>query len=99
MSEFGGALGIAVFGSLGTALYRRALVGAMPEGVSPAAASDALATLGAAAATATALPEPVGTALFAAASAAFVDAMQVTAVACAVVLLAACVVTARILRT
>jgi MFS transporter, DHA2 family, multidrug resistance protein len=99
VSEFGGALGIAVFGSLGTALYRHALGGAMPAGVAPAAADDALATLGAAAATAAALPEPIGAALRAAATAAFVDAMHVAAMACAVVVVTACVVTARILRT
>jgi DHA2 family multidrug resistance protein-like MFS transporter len=99
VSEFGGAVGIAVLGSLGTALYRQALGGAIPAGVAPAAADDALATLGAAAATAAALPEPVGAALRAAATAAFVDAMQVAAMACAVVVVAACVVTARILRT
>ena len=99
VSEFGGALGIAVFGSLGTALYRHALGGAMPEGVAPEAATDALATLGAAAATAAALPEPIGAALFAAATAAFVDALQVAAIACAAVVATACIVTARILRT
>jgi len=99
VSEFGGALGIAVFGSVGTALYRNALGGAMPEGVAPAAATDALATLGGAAATAAALPEPIGTALFAAATAAFVDALQIAAIACTAVVVTACVVTARILRT
>jgi DHA2 family multidrug resistance protein-like MFS transporter len=45
-AELGGALGIAVLGSLGTAIYRGTLVAAIPEGLSPDLAAAALDTLG-----------------------------------------------------
>ena len=45
-AEFGGALGIAVFGSIGIAIYRRVMIAAMPSGVPPDAAEAAKATLG-----------------------------------------------------
>jgi DHA2 family multidrug resistance protein-like MFS transporter len=97
-SEFSGALGIAVFGSLGTALYRTGLSKAMPDGVPAAASAEALATLGGAVAAAQALPGPAGAALLAAARAAFVDALQVTAVAGAAIVVAASLLAARLLR-
>ncbi len=105
-SEFSGALGIALFGSLGTALYRNTLAGSMPEGVPADAASAAMETLGGAMAAAGALPGKVsvaasgalGDALLSAARAAFVDALQATAVAGAVIVVFAGVVAARLLR-
>ena len=39
-SEFGGALGIAILGSVGTAIYRRAMAAAVPDGV-PSPLADA----------------------------------------------------------
>jgi MFS transporter, DHA2 family, multidrug resistance protein len=45
-SELGGALGIAILGSLGTAIYRGAVAGALPDGVSPELAAAARDTLG-----------------------------------------------------
>jgi len=97
-SELSGALGIAVLGSLGTMLYRATLAASLPGGVPAAAATDALATLGGAVAAASSLPGAVGDALVMAARAAFVDAMQVTAGACAAIVLLASIVAARILR-
>jgi MFS transporter, DHA2 family, multidrug resistance protein len=97
-SEFSGALGIAVFGSLGTALYRTGLSTAMPDGVPAQASTEALATLGGAVAAAQALPGPAGAALLASARAAFVDALQVTAVAGAAIVVAASLLAARLLR-
>jgi DHA2 family multidrug resistance protein-like MFS transporter len=97
-SEFSGALGIAVFGSLGTYVYRSALGSALPDGVPAAAAADALATLGGAMAAAAALPAQVAEVLRSAASAAFADALQLNAVAGAAIVLAASVASARILR-
>ncbi|HEX6361559.1 MAG TPA: MFS transporter, partial [Albitalea sp.] len=73
-SEFSGALGIAVFGALGTALYRGSLGAAMPAEIPAADAAEALATLGAAVAAARSLAGPAGEALLAAAQAAFMDA-------------------------
>ncbi len=97
-SEFSGALGIAVLGSLGTVVYRSSLAQDMPDGVPPEAASRALSTLGGAVTTATELPEALGVPLLQAARAAFVDALQLAAVVSAVVLLAASVQSARVLR-
>ena len=45
-AELGGALGIAILGSLGTALYRSAVTDAMPAGISPELAAAARDTLG-----------------------------------------------------
>ena len=56
-AEFGGALGIAVLGSIGTAVYRGAMADAMPAGVPPEAAEAARDTLGGAVAAAEQLPD------------------------------------------
>jgi DHA2 family multidrug resistance protein-like MFS transporter len=93
-SEFSGALGVALFGSLGTALYRRQLGDALPGAV-PA---EALATLGGALDAASRLPPASAALLLDTARAAFVDALQAAAVLAAVIVLATCVVTARLLR-
>lgn len=97
-SEFNGALGIAMFGSLGVWIYRTTLAEAMPGGVPVGAAAEALASLGGAGALASALPAPMGEALLAAARGAFVDALRATAAAGAVIVLLAAAVTAKILR-
>lgn len=97
-SEFSGALGIAVFGSFGMALYRGSLRSAMPEGIAAATSSDALATLGGAVAAAQALPGPVGPALLDASRSAFVGALQANALVGAAIVLAAAVVAARLLK-
>jgi DHA2 family multidrug resistance protein-like MFS transporter len=97
-SEFSGALGIAVFGSLGTMLYRHTLAAGMPAGIPAGAAIDSLATLGGAMAAAQTLAVPVGHALRVVASAAFVDALQFTAAVGAAAVLLAWLLSARILR-
>jgi MFS transporter, DHA2 family, multidrug resistance protein len=98
-AEFGGALGIAVLGSIGAAVYRGELQGAaIPAGVSPEQARIARDTLGGAAEVAEQLPEPVGAALLDAARVAFVEGFQVTAVTGALVLAGLAVVTAVVLR-
>ena len=93
-SEFNAALGIAVLGSIGTAVYRAGLGEAMPGGVPP----EAMATLGGAESAARALGGPAGEALLAAARASFVDAMQLNSVIAAATVVVAAVVSARILR-
>jgi DHA2 family multidrug resistance protein-like MFS transporter len=97
-SEFSGALGIAVFGSIGTALYRQIVAGALPTAAPADAVSAALATLAGAVAAARTLPGPAGDALLATARGAFADALHLTPGLAALVLVAACVVSARILR-
>ncbi|HEX2315594.1 MAG TPA: MFS transporter [Thermomonospora sp.] len=69
--QLGGALGIAVVGSVITAVYRGAMSGANPE-----AARD---TLGTAVSAAAALPGPAGPALLESARTAFTDGFRLTA--------------------
>jgi DHA2 family multidrug resistance protein-like MFS transporter len=97
-AEFGGAMGIAVFGSLGTVLYRHVLSSDMPPGVAPDAAAAAMATLGGAVAAAQAQPGPASDALLQVSRAAFTDAMQLTSWLAMAIVVAASVVAARILR-
>src|SRR5688572_6086569 len=77
-AEFGGAMGIAVFGSAGTVLYRHVLATDLPAGVAPDDAAAAMATLGGAVAAAQAQPGPVNDALLVVSRAAFTDSMQLT---------------------
>src|SRR5256885_11933393 len=83
-SEFGGALGIAVLGSIGTAIYRRAMAGSVIDGIPREAAAAARDTLGGAVAVARELPG-VGDALLDMARKAFTHSLQVTALTSAVV--------------
>ena len=93
-TEFGGALGIAILGSIVTAVYRTVMASAMPMGVPSAVADAARDTLGAAAAIAASLPERTGAALLAVAREAFTDAVVLTATVSAVLAIAAALVTA-----
>ena len=85
-SELGGALGIAVLGSIGAAVYRRQVADAVPAGVPPEAATTARDTLGGAVGVAGQLSEGLGEALLAAARAAYIDGLHLVA-ACGVVIL------------
>ncbi|WP_282089851.1 MFS transporter [Streptomyces tendae] len=89
-TEFGGALGMAVLGSIGTAVYR--------HGVPDAAPAAAHETLGGALAVADRLPGRAGDALATAAREAFTQGMRGAAVAGAVVLAGAAVLAATTLR-
>jgi DHA2 family multidrug resistance protein-like MFS transporter len=78
-SEFGGALGIASLGAIGTAVYRSELDGGALQGI-PAATGDAARdTLGAAVAGAETLPGDLAQGLVEAAQGAFTDAFQLAA--------------------
>jgi DHA2 family multidrug resistance protein-like MFS transporter len=94
-SELSGAMGIAVFGSLATVLYRDAFMSSA-AGL-PAATVAAASTLGGAHAAANALGAPQGEALRTLASAAFVDSMQVAAVFASLIMLMSAVVVVGIL--
>ena len=78
-SEFGGALGIAVLGSIVTALYGGAMAVAVPAAVPAAAAEIARGTIGAAVSVADLLPAPLAAELLGAARAAYARAFAVTA--------------------
>jgi DHA2 family multidrug resistance protein-like MFS transporter len=84
-AELGGALGIAVLGSIGVAIYRGALAGSLPAGVPDEAAVAARDTLGGAVAVAGQLPEGLGGAVLDVARDAFVQGMHVTSAVAAVV--------------
>ncbi len=96
--EFGGALGIAVLGSVFIAVYRRAMAGSVLADVPPDAAQAARDTLGGALATAEGLPAALGQPLLNAAREAFTQAMHLAAVICIVVAVAAAVMAAILLR-
>jgi DHA2 family multidrug resistance protein-like MFS transporter len=85
-SELGLALGIAVIGSIGTAVYRRDMVNAIPPGVPTEAADAARDTLGSALAVAARLPGEIGSDLADLARAAFTNALHSTAIVAAVLL-------------
>lgn len=101
--EFGGALGIAVLGSIITALYR-VMMAATPDvaGMPAEAMEAARGTLSGAITAAQALPQAVSPAdaarLVADARAAFVDAFEITSGIAAVCALLAAVLSAWLLR-
>jgi MFS transporter, DHA2 family, multidrug resistance protein len=97
-SELGGALGIAILGTIGTALYRGQLADGIPAGVPPDAAEAARDTLGGAVAAGEQLPDPLAGELLDAAREAFTDGLQVAALASAVIAAATAVVAAVLLR-
>ncbi|MGH7265833.1 MAG: MFS transporter [Candidatus Rokuibacteriota bacterium] len=97
-SELGGALGIAVLGSVGTAVYRGVMATAVPDGVPFEATESARGTLGGAVAVAERLPDPIGAELLGAARAAFVQSFELTAGISAAVAIATAIVAAVLLR-
>ena len=97
--ELGGALGIAVLGSLGTAVYRRELAANMPSEVPGPTADVARDTLGAAIEVAATLPDTVGAALVLAAQSSFIDAIRIVAAVTAVIAIAAAAAAAAGLRS
>jgi len=98
-AELGGALGIAVLGSLGVAIYRGQLARELPDVVPAEAAAAARDTLGAAVGVAGQLPESVGLALLDVARGAFVTGMQLTSAVAAVIAMAIAGVAAVMLRS
>ncbi|WP_049556741.1 MFS transporter [Nonomuraea sp. SBT364] len=94
--EFGGALGLAIFGSIAAAVYTARL--AVPRGVSPEAAEAAADTLGGAPAVAAQHPSPIAGALLDTARAAFGDGLATAAATGAFTLLVAAALAATTLR-
>jgi DHA2 family multidrug resistance protein-like MFS transporter len=97
-AELGGALGIAVLGSVGTAVYRSEVTGAVPADVPPAAAEASRDTLGGAVAAAEELPDPLGAELLDAAREAFTQALQLTAITSAAIVVGVAILAAVVLR-
>lgn len=97
-AELGGALGIALFGSIGVAIYRTAIDPVLPASLTGSAADAARGTLGGAVAVADQLPDGQGAALVDAGRAAFIDALQVCATISMVGVIALSVFVATTLR-
>jgi DHA2 family multidrug resistance protein-like MFS transporter len=97
-SELGGALGIAILGSIGTAVYRTRMGEAMPNGVPADAGEVARGTLGGATAVAEQLPGQLGAALLGTARDAFVQAFVATAAVNALLILATAIAATILLR-
>jgi DHA2 family multidrug resistance protein-like MFS transporter len=97
-AELGGALGLAVLGSLGIAVYRSQVAAAMPTGVSFEAAQAVQETLGGAVTVAGQLPDPLNVALLGVAHHAFIQGLQLTSIIGAVVMIGLAILTVIMLR-
>ena len=84
-SEFGGALGIAILGSIGTAIYRTKMNAGISDQVPAKMGDEATETLGGAVAVAARLPREAGYELLHTANEAFVTGMQLNALIGAVI--------------
>jgi DHA2 family multidrug resistance protein-like MFS transporter len=97
-TEFGGALGIAILGSVGTAVYHYRVVGHIPAGISGPAARAIGATLGDATTTAGQLHGRAAAAVLASARSAFTSGVDITAGVSAIIVAALAVVAVARLR-
>jgi MFS transporter, DHA2 family, multidrug resistance protein len=97
-SEFGGALGMAVLGSIGVAVYRADLAARAPAQLPPGALPAARSTLGGALSVASRLPAQLGSELLGAARTAFTHGLDTAALGAAIAMVVAGLLTARFLR-
>jgi MFS transporter, DHA2 family, multidrug resistance protein len=97
-TELGGALGIAVLGSIGTAVYRGTVGDRLPRGVPTRVADASRDTLGGAVEAAGQLPPQLGSDLLDVARAAFTQGLQVATLAAAAIGAAMALVAALRLR-
>ena len=97
-SEFGGALGMAILGSIGTAVYRADVTRALPAGLSPNAVHAARETLAGALVTAGQLPGETGAAVLAAGRSAFTHGMHTAALTAAGLMAVSAVLAMAMLR-
>jgi MFS transporter, DHA2 family, multidrug resistance protein len=97
-SELGGALGIAVLGAVGTAVYRGEIDSAVPGRVPPEASEAARDTLGAAVAVGDELPGQLAAELVDTAQDAFTEALQLAATLSAAVAIGAAILAAALLQ-
>jgi MFS transporter, DHA2 family, multidrug resistance protein len=97
-AEFGGALGIAILGVVGTAVYRDQIDEALPTPLPDGVAEPARDTLGAAVAAGAELPANLETEVVQAAQEAFTQALQSAATLSAAVAVGAAIVAVALLR-
>ncbi|MET9659210.1 hypothetical protein [Streptomyces sp. NPDC006510] len=98
-AEFGGALGIALLGSIGTAVYRSELAAKAPDGLGPEELEAARSTLGGAVETATTLPGSTAESLRNVAFEAFAREARIASVVSAVLMAGGAILIATLLRT
>jgi MFS transporter, DHA2 family, multidrug resistance protein len=97
-SEFGGALGIAILGSIGSAVYRGQMADAIPTGLPSQAAEAARDTLGGALAVAGQLSDQLGGPLVEAARQAFTHGLQLAFAISAAIAVGIAILVAVLLR-
>ncbi|MFG1917258.1 MFS transporter [Micromonospora sp. NPDC048898] len=97
-SELGGALGMALLGSVGAAVYRREVLDGLPAGLPEDARDAARETLGGALAVADGLPADLGDAVLHAARVAFTDGLHLAAIAAMLAMLLGAVAALTALR-
>lgn len=97
-SEFGGALGIAVLGSIVTAIYRGEVASTLPAAVPAEAAEAARRTIGAAVSVASELPGALGVEVLGSARGAFAHAFETTAAISAVIAIAVALLAMALLK-
>ena len=97
-SELGGALGLAILGTVGTAVYRNSTADAFPAEVPADATATASDTLGGAVEVADRLPQLLAADVLEPAREAFTQGLQVAATVSGVLVVAAAVMVAQLLR-
>ncbi len=97
-TELGGALGIAILGSIGAAVYRSEVMDTLRGRVPKEALDAARDTLGSAVVSAERLPEHIGAAVLDAGRAAFTQGLRLTAVIGCVIMAGASVLVLAVLR-
>ncbi|KZB62896.1 MFS transporter [Thalassospira lucentensis] len=97
-AELGGALGIAILGSVGTAIYRDVMVKAVPAGVGDEAADAIRSTLGGAVNALSDLPASISSDILPLARAAFTDGLQVISIICTILMVLSAIGTLIALR-
>jgi MFS transporter, DHA2 family, multidrug resistance protein len=97
-SELGGALGLAILGTIGAAVYRAHTADAIPAAVPAEEAATASDTLGGAVEVADRLPPLLAADVLAPAREAFTQGLQVAATVSGILVVAAAVLVARLLR-
>ncbi len=97
-AELGGALGIAILGSIGIAVYRSNVADSLPAALTPQAANVARDTLGGAVTVADGLPGALGSQVLDGAREAFLTGMHLAAGIAAVVALAVTILAVTLLR-
>jgi DHA2 family multidrug resistance protein-like MFS transporter len=98
-AELGGALGIAILGSIGVVIYRSTLARELPAELPADVVEAASDTLGAATTVAAEIPSEMGATVLGIAQSAFVDGMQISAAIAAVVAFGLAFAAAVLLRT